>query len=61
MQQEGQKKGRFTMFDKIILILIVSMILLGAAMIAVPVPVLWGMSCLIFLTLSVTLRHQPQG
>ena len=49
------------MFDKIILILIMSMILLGAAMIAVPIPVLWGIGCLIFLALSVALRSQQQG
>ena len=48
------------MFDKIILILIMSMILLGAAMIAMPIPVLWAMGCLIFLALSATLRRQPQ-
>jgi hypothetical protein len=46
------------MFDKIILILIVSMILLAAAMTVVPVPVLWGMGCLIFLALSVAFRSQ---
>ena len=49
------------MFEKIILILIMSMILLGAAMIAVPFPILWGMGCLIFLALFVALRRQPQG
>lgn len=48
------------MFDKIILILMMSMILLGMAMIAIPGPVLWGMACLIFLALSVTLRSQKQ-
>ncbi len=49
------------MFDKMILILIISMILLGAATIAVPIPILWGMGCLIFFILSVVLRDQPQG
>ena len=49
------------MFDKIILILIVSMILLGAAITAVPIPVLWGMGCLIFLALSLSQRSQQQG
>ena len=49
------------MFDKIILMLIMSMILLGAAMISIPIPVLWAMVCLIFLALSVALRRQPQG
>ena len=48
------------MFDKFILILIVSMMLLGAAIIAVPIPVLWGTGCLIFLALSMTLRSQQQ-
>lgn len=48
------------MFDKIILILIISMLLLGIAMIAVPLPVLWGMACMIFLALSVILRRQEQ-
>jgi hypothetical protein len=54
----NKQKGRLTMFDNIILTLIVIMILLGAAMIAVPIPVLWGMSCLIFFTLYMTLRYQ---
>jgi hypothetical protein len=49
------------MFDKIILILIISMTLLGAVTIAVPIPILWGMGCLIFLVLAVVLRDQPQG
>lgn len=49
------------MFDKAILILMMSMILLGAAMIAVPFPILWGTGCLIFLALSVTLSRQQQG
>ena len=49
------------MFDKIILTLIMSMILLGAAMIAMPIPVLWGMGCLIFLALFVAQRSQQQG
>lgn len=49
------------MFDKIILILIMTMMLLGIGMIAVPAPVLWGMGCLIFLALSVTFRRQQQG
>ena len=48
------------MFDKIILTLIISVILLGAAMTAVPIPVLWGVGCLIFYALSVALRYQPQ-
>ena len=61
MEQEVDKKGRLIMFDKIILILIASMILLGAAMTAVPIPVLWGIGCLIFLGLSVALRSQQQG
>ena len=49
------------MFEKTILILIMSMILLGAAMTALPIPVLWGMGCLIFLALSVALRSPQQG
>jgi hypothetical protein len=49
------------MFDKIILTFITIMILLGAAMIAVPIPVLWGMGCLSFLALSVAFRRQRQG
>ena len=49
------------MFDKIILVLIISVILLGVAMTAIPIPVLWGIGCLIFLALSVALRNQPQG
>lgn len=49
------------LFEKNILILIASMILLGAAMIVVPIPVLWGMGCLIFLALSVALRRQLPG
>ena len=61
MGQEVDKKGRLIMFDKAILILIVSMLLLGAAMTAVPIPVLWGIGCLVFLTLSVAMRNQQQG
>ena len=61
MQQEVEKKGRCTMFDKIILRLILMMLLLGIGMIAVPAPLLWGMACLIFLALSVTFRRQYQG
>ena len=49
------------MFDKIILILIVSVMLLGVAMTAVPIPVLWGMGCLGFFALSVALRSQHEG
>jgi hypothetical protein len=49
------------MFDKIILSLIVSVMLLGVAMTAVPIPVLWGMGCLGFFALSVALRSQHQG
>jgi hypothetical protein len=48
------------MFEKTILILIMSMILLGAAMVALPIPVLWVMGCLSFLALSVALRTQQQ-
>ena len=48
------------MFNKIVLILITAMLLLGAAVVATPIPVLWGMACLIFLALSLTLRSQPQ-
>jgi hypothetical protein len=40
------------MFNKVILILMLSIILLGAAMIAIPIPVLWGMLCSIFIGLS---------
>jgi hypothetical protein len=49
------------MFDKIILILIMSMILLGGAIIAVPIPILWGMGYLSFLALSVAMRSQRPG
>jgi hypothetical protein len=49
------------MFDRIILILIVSIMLVGVAMTAVPIPVLWGMGCLGFFALSVALRRQQQG
>jgi len=48
------------MFDRIILILIISMMLLGVAMTAVPIPVLWGMGCLGFFALSVALRSQQR-
>jgi hypothetical protein len=48
------------MFDKIILIHILIMILLGAAMIAFPIPLVWGMLCLIFIGLSVAQRSQQQ-
>jgi hypothetical protein len=49
------------MFDKIILTLLISVILLGAAMTAIPIPILWGIGCLTFFALSVALRDQPQG
>ena len=49
------------MFDKIILTLIITMILLGVAITAIPIPVLWGMACLGFFALSVALRSQRQG
>lgn len=49
------------MFEKIIVSLLMGMILLGLAMIAVPIPVLWGIGCLIFAALFVALRRQPQG
>jgi hypothetical protein len=49
------------MFDKTILTLIMSMILLGVAMTAVPIPVLWGIACLIFLALSVAERRARHG
>jgi hypothetical protein len=61
MGQEVDKKGRFIMFEKNILILVMSMILLGVAIAVVPIPVLWGIACLIFLTLAVALRSQQQG
>ena len=48
------------MFEKNILTLIVSMLLLGVAMIAMPIPVLWGIGCLIFLALFVIQRSQQQ-
>jgi hypothetical protein len=61
LNRTGSKEERkITMFDKIILTLIISVILLGAAMTAVPIPVLWGVGCLIFYALSVALRDQPQ-
>lgn len=46
------------MFDRIIFTLILSMILLGMGMIALPVPLLWGMLCLIFIGLFVAHRIQ---
>lgn len=49
------------MSDNIILVLILSMILLGAAMIAVPIPVLWGTACLVFLALFAAFRRQQPG
>jgi hypothetical protein len=49
------------MFEKNVLTLVISMILLGAAMTAVPVPVLWAIGCLSFLALFVATRPQHQG
>jgi hypothetical protein len=46
------------MFDKIILIHMLIMILLGAAMIAFPIALVWGILCLIFIGLWVTHRSQ---
>ena len=48
------------MFEKNILTLILSMILLGTAITAFPIPVVWGMGCLIFLAFAVSLRIQHQ-
>jgi hypothetical protein len=48
------------MFDKIILTLLVTMILLGLAMIAVPTPILWGVGCLYFIGLFIAWQRQPQ-
>jgi hypothetical protein len=61
MEQEVDKKGRWIMFEKNILILIMSMLLLGAAMISIPIPVLWGMGCLVFLALFIVERRAHQG
>ena len=47
------------MFDKIISTLMLSMILLGAAMIVLPIPLVWGMLCLIFIGLFVA-QHSQQ-
>ena len=49
------------MFDKFVLTLIIIMLLIGAAMTAVPIPVLWGMGCLIFTVLLVAIRRHQQG
>jgi uncharacterized membrane protein len=46
------------MFDRIIFTLMLSMILLGMGMIALPIPLLWGMLCLIFMGISVAQRSQ---
>ena len=46
------------MFDKITSILMLNMILLGVGMIALPVPLLWGTLCLIFIGLFVAQRIQ---
>ena len=46
------------MFDKIISTLMLSMILLGATMIVLPIPILWGILCLIFIGLFVVQRSQ---
>jgi hypothetical protein len=49
------------MFERIILVLMLSVILLGAAVLAIPIPVLWGTACLFFLALSVAHRRQQLG
>jgi len=49
------------MFNKIVLVLIMSLILLGAAMVSTPIPVLGGMAFLILLALSVSMRSVHQG
>lgn len=49
------------MFDRIIFTFITIMILLGAAVIAVPIPILWGMGCLSFMALFMAIRRQGQG
>jgi hypothetical protein len=49
------------MYNQIVLILILAMLLLGMAMTFIPVPVLWGMACLIFLALSLDERRAHQG
>ena len=60
MEEEVNKKGRWIMFEKNILILIMIMLLLGAAMISIPISVLWGIGCLVFLALSVFLRSEQR-
>jgi hypothetical protein len=49
------------MFNKIVLILIIAMLLLGAAMTSTSIPVLWGMGFLILLALSMIMRSENQG
>ena len=49
------------MFDKIILSLIASIVLLGVAMINIPVPVLWTMGLVTFLGLSMSFRNPYRG
>ena len=49
------------MFEKTTFTLMLSMILLGLGMMALPIPFLWGMLCLIFIALFVAERNrQPQ-
>ena len=49
------------MFEKITFTLMLSMILLGVGMMTLPIPLLWGMLCLIFIALFVAQRNQqPQ-
>lgn len=49
------------MYNNIVLIQITVMLLLGVAVLSIPIPVLWAMACLLFATLSVALRSPQEG
>jgi len=55
-----EQERKIEMFDNIVLTFIMIMILLGAAVIAVPIPILWGVGCLSFMALFVVFRRQQQ-
>ena len=49
------------MYNNIVLIQITVMLLLGVALLSIPIPILWAMGCLIFAALSIAFRSPQQG
>ena len=61
MEHELDRKGEAIMIRKIVLILIMSVVLAGAATTSTPLPVLLAMGCLIIFALFLTGHSEQQG